>query len=105
MNGQHTTQGGTHQSAFKEHIARTIRDFFGKYEYGDIRTGIVAAIAINVEEPMFESQTKIKLGSLTMAPDGVSINKYIGDFIKQEVDNYLHIHADVAEVLEGRWPV
>ena len=102
VNGQHTTQGGTHQSAFKEHIARTIRDFFGKYEYGDIRTGIVAAIAINVEEPMFESQTKIKLGSLTMAPDGVSINKYIGDFIKQEVDNYLHIHADVTEVLEGK---
>ena len=102
VNGQHTTQGGTHQSAFKEHIARTIRDFFGKYEYGDIRTGIVAAIAINVEEPMFESQTKIKLGSLTMAPDGVSINKYVGDFIKQEVDNYLHIHSDVAEVLENK---
>ena len=102
VNGQHTTQGGTHQSAFKEHIARTLRDFFGKYEYGDIRTGIVAAIAINVEEPMFESQTKIKLGSLTMSPDGVSINKYIGDFIKQEVDNYMHIHADVAEVLEGK---
>ena len=102
VNGQHTTQGGTHQSAFKEHIARTIRDFFGKYEYGDIRTGIVAAIAINVEEPMFESQTKIKLGSLTMAPDGVSINKYVGDFIKQEVDNYLHIHQDVAEVLENK---
>ncbi|MBP5713327.1 MAG: type IIA DNA topoisomerase subunit B [Prevotella sp.] len=102
VNGQHTTQGGTHQSAFKEHIARTIKDFYGKYEYGDIRTGIVAAIAINVEEPMFESQTKIKLGSLTMAPDGVSINKYVGDFIKQEVDNYLHIHADVAEVLENK---
>ena len=102
VNGQHTTQGGTHQSAFKEHIARTIKEFFGKYEYGDIRTGIVAAIAINVEEPMFESQTKIKLGSLTMAPDGVSINKYVGDFIKQEVDNYLHIHQDVTEVLEGK---
>ena len=102
VNGQHTTQGGTHQSAFKEHIARTIKEFFGKYEYGDIRTGIVAAIAINVEEPMFESQTKIKLGSLTMSPDGVSINKYIGDFIKQEVDNYLQSHADVAEVLEGK---
>ena len=102
VNGQPTTQGGTHQSAFKEHIARTIKDFYGKYEYGDIRTGIVAAIAINVEEPMFESQTKIKLGSLTMAPDGVSINKYVGDFIKQEVDNYLHIHADVAEVLENK---
>jgi len=102
VNGQHTTQGGTHQSAFKEHIARTIRDFFGKYEYADIRTGIVAAIAINVEEPMFESQTKIKLGSLTMAPDGVSINKYVGDFIHQEVDNYLHIHQDVTEVLENK---
>ena len=102
VNGQHTTQGGTHQSAFKEHIDRTIKEFFGKYEYGDIRTGIVAAIAINVEEPMFESQTKIKLGSLTMSPDGVSINKYIGDFIKQEVDNYLHIHQDVAEVLENK---
>ena len=102
VNGQHTTQGGTHQSAFKEHIARTIRDFFGKYEYGDIRTGIAAAIAINVEEPMFESQTKIKLGSLTMSPNGVSINKYVGDFIKQEVDNYLHIHNDIAEVLEGK---
>ena len=102
VNGQHTTQGGTHQSAFKEHIARTVKEFFGKYEYGDIRTGIVAAIAINVEEPMFESQTKIKLGSLTMAPNGVSINKYVGDFIKQEVDNYLHIHTDVAEVLENK---
>ena len=102
VNGQHTTQGGTHQSAFKEHIARTIKEFFGKYEYCDIRTGIVAAIAINVEEPMFESQTKIKLGSLTMAPDGVSINKYVGDFIKQEVDNYLHIHQDVTEVLENK---
>ena len=102
VNGQHTTQGGTHQSAFKEHIARTIKEFFGKYEYGDIRTGIVAAIAINVEEPMFESQTKIKLGSLTMAPDGVSINKYVGDFIKQEVDNYLHIHQDTTEALEKK---
>jgi len=112
VNGQHTTQGGTHQSAFKEHIARTIKEFYGKYEYGDIRTGIVAAIALNVEEPMFESQTKIKLGSLTMAPapanpdpntpPPVSINKYVGDFIKQQVDNYLHIHQDVAEVLENK---
>ena len=102
VNGQHTTQGGTHQSAFKEHIARTIKEFFNKYEYGDIRTGIVAAISINVEEPIFESQTKIKLGSTTMSPDGVSINKYIGDFVKQEVDNYLHIHQDVVEVLEQK---
>ena len=102
VNGQNTTQGGTHQSAFKEHIAKTIKEFFGKYEYGDIRTGIVAAIAINVEEPVFESQTKIKLGSTQMAPDGETINKYVGDFIKQQVDNYLHIHQDVAEVLEGK---
>ena len=102
VNGQHTTQGGTHQSAFKEHIARTIKEFFGKYEYGDIRTGIVAAIAINVEEPVFESQTKIKLGSTVMSPDGDTINKYVGDFIKQQVDNYLHIHQDVAEVIENK---
>lgn len=100
VNGQHTTQGGTHQSAFKEHIARTIKEFSGKnFEYGDIRNGLVAAIAINVEEPMFESQTKIKLGSQTMSPDGVTVNKYVGDFIKNEVDNYLHKHADVAEVM------
>ena len=104
VNGQHTTQGGTHQSAFKEHIARTIKEYFGKnYEYGDIRNGLVAAIAINVEEPMFESQTKIKLGSLTMEPGGgVSINKYVSDFIKTEVDNYLHIHTDVAEVMQQK---
>ena len=102
VNGQNTTQGGTHQSAFKEHIAKTIKEFFGKYEYGDIRTGMVAAIAINVEEPVFESQTKIKLGSTQMAPDGDTINKYVGDFIKQQVDNYLHIHQDVAEVIENK---
>ena len=113
VNGQHTTQGGTHQSAFKEHIAKTIKEFFQKnFEYVDIRTGIVAAIALNVEEPMFESQTKIKLGSLTMAPvpatiDAdhpmpVSINKYVGDFIKQEVDNYLHKNPDTAEVMLGK---
>ena len=102
VNGQHTTQGCTHQSAFKEHIAKTIKEFFGKYEYGDIRSGIVAAIAINVEEPVFESQTKIKLGSTVMSPDGDTINKYVGDFIKQQVDNYLHIHQDVAEVIENK---
>ena len=100
VNGQHTTQGGTHQSAFKEHIARTLKDFFGKnFEYGDIRNGLVAAIAVNIEEPMFESQTKIKLGSLTMSPGGVSVNKYVGDFIKTEVDNFMHKHPDIAEVM------
>lgn len=102
VNGQHTTQGGTHQSAFKEHIAKTIKEFYDKnYEYTDIRNGIVAAVAINVEEPVFESQTKIKLGSTLMAPGGETINKYVGDFIKREVDNYLHIHKeDCADVLE-----
>lgn len=104
VNGQHTIQGGTHQSAFKEHIARTIKEFFGKnYEYGDIRSGLVAAIAINVQEPQFESQTKIKLGSLTMEPNGgVSVNKFVGDFIKTEVDNYLHKNLDVAEIIESK---
>lgn len=111
VNGQHTTQGGTHQSAFKEHIARTIKEFYGKnLEFQDIRNGLVGSIAINVIEPTFESQTKIKLGSLTMAPEkdsdgnpyplsGISVNKFIGDFIKEKVDNYLHQHTDVAEIL------
>ena len=100
VNGQYTPLGGTHQSAFKEHIARTIKEFYNKnHEYGDIRNGIVAAIALNVEEPVFESQTKVKLGSPTMSPEGVSVNKYVGDFVKLDVDNYLHKHADVAEVM------
>ena len=104
VNGQHTTQGGTHQSAFKEHIAKTIKEYYDKnYEYTDIRNGIVAAIAINVEEPVFESQTKITLGSTLMEPGGETINNYIGDFIKREVDNYLHIHKeDVADILENK---
>ena len=104
VNGQHTIQGGTHQSAFKEHIARTIKEFFNKnYEFPDIRSGIVAAIAINVEEPQFESQTKIKLGSLTMEPNGgVSVNKFVGAFIKTEVDNYLHKNPDIAEIIEQK---
>lgn len=114
VNGQHTTQGGTHQSAFKEHIARTIKEFYGKnMEFQDIRNGLVAAIAINVIEPTFESQTKIKLGSLTMAPEkdsegnpyplsGISVNKFVGDFIKENVDNYLHKHPDVAEVMHQK---
>jgi topoisomerase-4 subunit B len=101
VNGQHTTQGGTHQTAFKEHFARTVKEFFGKYEYSDIRNGLVAAIAVNVEEPVFESQTKIKLGSTVMAPGGETINKYVGDFIKKNVDNYLHIHKeDCADIME-----
>ncbi len=100
VNGQHTTQGGTHQSAFKEHIARTVKEFFNKnMEYADIRNGLVAAIAVNVEEPLFESQTKIKLGSTNMAPDGPTINKFVGDFIKTEVDNFLHKHPEIADAM------
>ena len=108
VNGQHTTQGGTHQTALKEHIARTIKEFYNKnQEYADIRNGLVAAIAIDVEEPMFESQTKTKLGSNNMWPAvpqehkaiGPTVNKYVGDFIKTEVDNYLHKNALVAEVM------
>ncbi|MCF0202967.1 MAG: type IIA DNA topoisomerase subunit B [Bacteroidaceae bacterium] len=100
VNGQYTTQGGTHQSAFKEHIAKTIKEFSGKnFEPVDIRTGLSAAIAVNVEEPVFESQTKIKLGSLTMAPEGIGINTYVGNFIKEHVDNYLHKNPDVAETI------
>ena len=108
VNGQHTTQGGTHQSALKEHIARTIKEFYNKnQEFSDIRNGIVAAIALDVEEPMFESQTKTKLGSNYMwpavpqedKPAGPSINKFVGDFIKTEVDNYLHKNPQVADVM------
>ena len=108
VNGQHTTQGGTHQSALKEHIARTIKEFYNKnQEYSDIRNGIVAAIALDVEEPMFESQTKTKLGANNMwpavpqdgKPAGPTINKYAGDFIKTEVDNYLHKNPIVAETM------
>ena len=101
VNGQHTTQGGTHQSAFKKHFAETVKEFSGKnFDYGDIRNGLVAAIAINIEEPLFESQTKIKLGSLTTVPDGgISIDKFVGDFVKGQVDNYLHKNPDVAEVI------
>ena len=114
VNGQHTTQGSTHQSAFKEHIARTIKEYMGKnYDVQDVRNGLVAAVAIRVIEPLFESQTKIKLGSLTMAPDkdlngkpfplsGVSVNKFVGDFVKEQVDNYLHKHTDVADVIKQK---
>jgi len=101
VNGQHTTLGGTHQATFKKYIAEVIKDYSGKgYEYGDIRNGLVAAISINIQEPMFESQTKIKLGSLTTAPEGgISIDKFIGDFVKEQVDNYLHKNTDVADVI------
>ncbi len=102
VNSQPTTQGGTHQSAFKEHIARTIKEYFNKYEPSDIRNGLVAAIAINVDQPMFESQTKIKLSSSMMSAEGDSVNKFVGDFIKREVDNYLYKHTDIVEILENK---
>jgi topoisomerase-4 subunit B len=100
VNGQHTTQGGTHLSAFKEAVSRTLKEFFGRnFEYSDIRNGMIAAVAIKVEEPVFESQTKTKLGSRDMGPDGPTVAKFVGDFIKKELDNYLHRELDVAEVI------
>ena len=101
VNGQHTTQGGTHQSAFREAIGKTIKEFYNKnMELPDIRAGLVAAISISVEEPVFESQTKTKLGSRDMNPtDGVSINKFVNDFVKEQLDNYLHKNQDTADIL------
>lgn len=102
VNGQHTIQGGTHQAAYREAIGRTIKEFFNKnQDLADIRNGVVGAIAINVEEPVFESQTKVKLGSKDMSPreDSVSVNKFVNDFVKQQLDNYLHKHPEVTEVM------
>ena len=100
VNGQNTTQGGTHLTAFREVIARVIKDFFNKnFEYGDIRSGIVAAISIKVEEPVFESQTKTKLGSRDMGPDGPTILKFVGDYLGRELDLYLHQHSEEASIL------
>ena len=103
VNGQHTTQGGTHLIAFREAYIKTIREFFRKdYDPSDIRTSIVAAISIKVEEPVFESQTKTKLGSKNISPNGVSIRNFIGDFLKTELDNFLHRNQDVAEALQRK---
>jgi len=100
VNGQYTTQGGTHLSAFKETVGRVIKEYYNKgFEYSDIRSGIVAAISIKVEEPVFESQTKTKLGSKDMGPEGPSVSKFIGDFIKKGLDNYLHINTETSEIL------
>ena len=101
VNGQHTIQGGTHQMAYREAIGRTIKEFFNKnQELADIRNGVVGAIAINVEEPVFESQTKVKLGSKDMAPSGgVSVNKFVNDFVKQHLDNYLHKNPETVEIM------
>jgi len=103
VNGQHTTQGGTHLTAFREATARVIKEFYNRnFEYSDIRNGIVAAISIKVEEPVFESQTKTKLGSKEMGPNGISVNKYINDFLKKELDNYLHKNSETVEALQKK---
>lgn len=104
VNGQYTTQGGTHLTAFKEAVSRTVKEFLGRssLEYSDIRGGIVAAVSVKIEEPVFESQTKTKLGSRDMSPDGVSVAKYVGDFIKKELDNYLHRDRAVAEIIQRK---
>ena len=100
VNGQHTTQGGTHQAAFREAIVKTIREFYKKeFDPSDVRTSIVACISVRVQEPVFESQTKTKLGSLTTAPDGPQIRGWINDFVKSELDNYLHKHPSVADAI------
>lgn len=103
VNGQHTTQGGTHQSAFREAIARVIKDFFNKsYESSDIRQSIVAAVAVKVMEPVFESQTKTKLGSQDIEPGGKSMRAFVNDFMKTKLDNFLHRNPEIADVLEKK---
>lgn len=103
VNGQHTTQGGTHLQAFKEAVVKTIREFYKKdYDPSDIRQSIVAAISIKIEDPIFESQTKTKLGSKDMGPEGPSISKFVHDFIKKELDNYLHKHSETANILQAK---
>jgi len=103
VNGQHTVQGGTHQSSFREAIAKTIREFYGKnYDAVDIRQAVYAAISIKIIEPVFESQTKTKLGSNEMEPSGVTIRTFVNDFIKTQLDNYLHKHPETAVVLQNK---
>lgn len=103
VNGQHTTQGGTHQSAFREALSRVVKEYYNKnFDYADIRSGIVAAISVKVEEPVFESQTKTKLGSKDMGPNGPSVQKFIGDFLKKELDNYLHKNSETSEILHKK---
>lgn len=100
VNGQHTTQGGTHLAAFREAVVKTVKEFFKKdFDPSDVRTSIVAAVSIKVEEPVFESQTKTKLGSKDMSPNGVTVRNFVNDFLKQTLDNYLHKHPDVADSL------
>jgi len=100
VNGQFTTQGGTHMAAFREAVAKTIRDFYKRdFDASDVRQSMIAAVSIKVQEPVFESQTKTKLGSKEIAPEGASIRSFIGDFIKEQLDNYLHRHSDIAEIM------
>lgn len=102
-NGQHTTQGGTHQTAFREAVVKTIREFYNKnFEAADIRASIIAAISVKIEDPMFESQTKTKLGSRDMSPDGIAVRTYVIDFLKKHLDNYLHKNTDVAEAMSRK---
>ncbi|HBX21876.1 MAG TPA: DNA topoisomerase IV, partial [Porphyromonadaceae bacterium] len=103
VNGQHTTQGGTHLTAFREATARIIKEYYNRnFEYSDIRNGMVACISIKVEEPVFESQTKTKLGSKEMSPNGISVSKYINDFLKKELDNYLHKSTETSDILQKK---
>ena len=103
VNGQYTPQGGYHQAAFREAIVKTVREFLKKdYDAADIRSSIVAAISVKVEEPMFESQTKTKLGSKDMAPDGPTIRQFVIDFLSKELDNYLHKHPETADILHKK---
>jgi topoisomerase-4 subunit B len=103
VNGQHTTQGGTHLLAFREAYVKTIREFYNKnFDVSDIRSGIVAAVSIKIEEPVFESQTKTKLGSKDMSPGGASIRNYMLDFVKEKLDNFLHKNPDTAEILHKK---
>lgn len=100
VNGQNTTQGGTHLTAFREAVVKTIRDFYKKdFDLNDIRASIIAAISIKVQEPVFESQTKTKLGSKDVAPDGPTVRNFVMDFVTKELDNYLHRNPDTAELL------
>jgi len=103
VNGQFTTQGGTHLSGFREAYVKTIRDFFKKdYDYSDIRGSICAAISLRVQEPVFESQTKTKLGSTLMFDKGPAIKTFIGEFLGKDLDNYLHKNAEIADALKRR---
>ena len=100
VNGQHTTQGGTHQAAFREAVVKTVREFYKKdFDASDIRTSIIAAVSVKVEEPVFESQTKTKLGSKEMGPEGPTVRNFVVDFLKEHLDNYLHKNPETADIL------